>query len=99
MIEKDPNSNLSNNFQQNPEAPQKLTEWANEPDIRVLKHDFLTSKNANTPHLTKIRNWRDLMNIEGSAKPVKVKGRSAVQPKLIRRQAEWRYAALTDPFL
>ena len=27
------------------------------------------------------------------------KGRSKVQPKLIRRQAEWRYAALSEPFL
>lgn len=39
------------------------------------------------------------MNIEGSAKPQKIKGRSSVQPKLIRRQAEWRYSALSEPFL
>lgn len=39
------------------------------------------------------------MAVRGSAKPTKVKGRSSVQPKLIRRQAEWRYSALTEPFL
>src|SRR5690606_597181 len=39
------------------------------------------------------------MNVRGKAKPPTVKGRSSVQPKLIRRQAEWRYSALTEPFL
>ena len=39
------------------------------------------------------------MNVRGKAKPPAIKGRSQVQPKLIRRQAEWRYSALTEPFL
>jgi hypothetical protein len=39
------------------------------------------------------------MHVRGAAKPPKIKGRSQVQPKLIRRQAEWRYSALTEPFL
>lgn len=30
---------------------------------------------------------------------LKTDGRSAVQPRLIRKQAEWRYPGLTEPFL
>ena len=39
------------------------------------------------------------MACKGKSRPTKIKGRSSVQPKLIRRQAEWRYSALTEPFL
>ena len=49
--------------------------------------------------MTQIREWNDLMEVKGKAKPPKVKGRSQVQPRLVRRQAEWRYAPLSEPFL
>src|SRR5690606_30472794 len=49
--------------------------------------------------MAKIRKWRDLRDVTGEARPPKVKGRSSVQPKLVRRQAEWRYSALSEPFL
>jgi hypothetical protein len=83
----------------NESQDDKLTNWKNEPDIRQLKADFELAKQAHDLHIAKIDKWHDLMFIKGEAKPKKVKGRSAVQPKLIRRQAEWRYAALTEPFL
>lgn len=80
-------------------AVEKLTDWENEPDLLTLKGDFDASKSYQQTHVAKIKKWQDLMNIEGSAKPQKIKGRSSVQPKLIRRQAEWRYSALSEPFL
>ena len=39
------------------------------------------------------------MRVEGSAKVNTPKGSSQIVPKLIRKQAEWRYPALSDPFL
>lgn len=81
------------------EATSKLTDWANEPSLRQLKVDFDQSKPAHDSQVGRIKHWQDLMNVTGSQKPPKVKGRSQVQPKLIRRQAEWRYSALTEPFL
>lgn len=78
---------------------QKLTEWENEPSMRQLKGDYDQAKPAHDAQIGKINEWNDLMNVTGKAKPKKVKGRSSVQPKLIRRQAEWRYSALTEPFL
>ncbi|AEJ81607.1 portal protein [Erwinia phage vB_EamP-S6] len=80
-------------------AVEKLTDWANEPDLLTLKGDLDAAKPYQQTQVTKIKKWQDLMNIEGKAKPQKIKGRSSVQPKLIRRQAEWRYSALSEPFL
>lgn len=77
----------------------KMTEWENEPTQKDLKEDFEAAKITQTDFITKIKVWRDLLNITGSAKIKPVKGRSSVQPKLIRRTAEWRYSALTEPFL
>ena len=57
------------------------------------------AKPAHDQLIRNIDRWNDLMQVKGTAKPPKVKGRSQVQPKLIRRQAEWRYSALTEPFL
>lgn len=76
-----------------------LTEWSNEPKLADLKGDLEAAQGSHDAQLVKIKHWEDLRTVSGSAKPKKVKGRSSVQPKLIRRQAEWRYSALTEPFL
>lgn len=77
----------------------KLTNWKNEPDIISLKEDFKGAEQEQSKMLSKIKDWRDLKNVEGVYKPKKVKGRSSIQPKLIRKQAEWRYPTLSEPFL
>lgn len=77
----------------------KLTNWANEPTIATLKADLEQSKSAHDAHISKVKKWNDLHYVTGSAKPPAIKGRSSIQPKLIRRQAEWRYSALSEPFL
>lgn len=84
---------------ENRPASQKLTNWKKEPGKSDLYADFLAAKTSHDTQITKINKWNDLLMIEGKAKPQQIKGRSSVQPKLIRRQAEWRYSALTEPFL
>ena len=79
--------------------PAKLTDWANEPSPQLLRQDLEMAKLSHDSQVSKIQGWNDLMYIKGKAKPPKVAGRSSVQPKLIRRQAEWRYSAMTEPFL
>ena len=64
-----------------------------------MKHDLDQAKPAHDSQMLKIRKWGDLLAVKGKHTPPKVKGRSSVQPKLIRRQAEWRYSALTEPLL
>lgn len=86
-------------FASSPEAAPKMTDWVNEPTLLSLKQDFEVAKTYHDDHVLKVNKWNDLLHITGDAKPPKVKGRSSVQPKLVRRQAEWRYSALTEPFL
>ncbi|MBL4703245.1 MAG: hypothetical protein JKY54_01910 [Flavobacteriales bacterium] len=78
---------------------QKLTDWTKEPTVLDLKDDLQAAKPSHDDQSRKIGHWNDLRNITGTVKMGKIKGRSSVQPKLIRRQAEWRYSALSEPFL
>ena len=81
------------------ENNQKLTDWKNEPTIMTLKADLESAKPSHDAQMSKIQHWTDLLNVEGKCKPKVRQGQSSVQPKLIRRQAEWRYSALSEPLL
>lgn len=78
---------------------EKLTDWAKEPSIMDLKADLDATKPSHDAQIAQINRWNDLRNVTGSQRPKRIKGRSSVQPKLIRRQAEWRYSALSEAFL
>jgi hypothetical protein len=86
-------------YPQSAEQPSKLTSWKKEPSLLDLKNDFDSAKSAHDTAVGKINHWTNLNKVEGAAKPKHQKGRSSVQPKLVRRQAEWRYSALSEPFL
>ncbi len=77
----------------------KITEWKNEPTVAELKKDFEVARSYHDEQCGKIKHWLHLLNVSDECAPRKLKGRSNVQPKIIRRQAEWRYSALTVPFL
>lgn len=76
-----------------------MTDWNSPPTVQDLKNDFTESDATRTSQETKVREWLDNLHVTGKAKPKSRKGRSEAQPKLIRKQAEWRYAALSEPFL
>jgi len=90
---------MSQDIQKSTDVGDKLTDWANEPTLLDLKADFDNSKTAHDSQMLKIQKWNDLLHVTGTEKIPKVKGKSSVQPKLVRRQAEWRYSALSEPFL
>ena len=77
----------------------KLTDWTNEPSVEDLKKDLTEANTSHGEAVRKIEGYLNALFIEGDAKPAKIKGRSSIQPKLIRKQAEWRYASLSEPFL
>lgn len=77
----------------------QLTKWENQPTIEDIKADLEEAQPFHDAHVAEVENWLDNMHIRGKAKPKTSKGRSSVQPKLIRKQAEWRYASLSEPFL
>lgn len=74
-------------------------EWSNAPTVGELEHDYIEANASHSAMVSKISGWLDNLNLTGSAKFNPPKGRSGVQPKVIRKQAEWRYASLSDPFL
>ncbi len=76
-----------------------FTTWVNEPKLTDLKQDYEDARSSHTAHVSKVNTWLDNLNITGKAKIAKRTGRSSIVPKLIRKQAEWRYASLSEPFL
>lgn len=76
-----------------------LTKWKNAPNIRDLKQDLEDSKSYHDAQVTKVAVWLDNLNVTGTATIKGTNGNSKMVPKLIRKQAEWRYAALSEPFL
>ena len=77
----------------------KLADWKKTPTVANLKQDFEDSKPDKDLHVSAVNLWLDNLNMTGTASPKKVEGRSSISPKLIRKQAEWRYASLSEPFL
>lgn len=81
------------------EEAKPLTEWTKEPKLSELKQDYNDARQVTNTRIAEIDNWLDFYHVRGVAKPKTRAGSSSVQPKLIRKQAEWRYAALSEPFL
>lgn len=77
----------------------KLTNWKNEPSIRQIKQHFTDASTFHDSHVENVKDWLNYLNITGNVKRKVTTTRSSVSPKLIRKQAEWRYAALSEPFL
>lgn len=75
----------------------KLTKWKKEPSLQDLKRDLENTKTSHDEFVGNLDRWVKLYDApkHGSAK---TKG-SRVTPKLIRKQAEWRASALSEPFL
>ena len=73
--------------------------WTKVPTVRELKQDQADARPIHDAQQLKITEWLDNLNLTGSAAVKKVLGQSSIQPQLIRKQAEWRYAALSEPFL
>ena len=74
-----------------------LVDWENPPKIEDLKQDLTEAQSAHSDHIIDVEKWLDALN--GKQKLSTKPGRSKIVPKLIRKQAEWRYAALSEPFL
>lgn len=82
---------------------ERLTDWAYEPTIEDIKGDLEYARQENLDQRSNVEGWLALRNASGAESGKKGKapipGRSTVQPKLIRKHNEWRYPALSEPFL
>lgn len=76
---------------------KNLVDWVNPPTVKDLKGDLSEATPNHSSHVEKVNKW--LEALKGDLKVKTMEGRSKIQPKLIRKQNEWRYAALEEPFL
>ena len=77
-----------------------ITDWKKEPTLEDLRQDLEFARQETDDQKSNVEGWLDLRNATGAEAPKKARpGRSAVQPKLIRKHNEWRYPALSEPFL
>ena len=75
----------------------RMPDWANTPTIADLRNDLQGATTSHNIHVQNVTTWIKALRAETNIKTIE--GRSKVQPKLIRKQNEWRYAALEEPFL
>lgn len=82
-------------------SDDRLTDWAKEPTISDIKGDLEYARQETNDQKMNVEGWLNLRNTKGpeSGKKSKSPGRSSVQPQLIRKHNEWRYPALSEPFL
>ena len=76
-----------------------LTNWKNAPKLEDLKQDYQEALPSFDTQKTQIALWLDNLFVRNKAQVDVPKGNSRIVPKLIRKQAEWRYPALSEPFL
>lgn len=76
---------------------KRLVDWTNPPSVRDLKADLSEAMSNHNQHINKVNDW--IAALRGELKIKTIEGRSKVQPKLVRKQNEWRYSALEEPFL
>lgn len=82
------------------QGSKPMTKWKNEPTLMDLRAELEFARQETNEQKANINGWLDLRNTTGAEAPKKAKqGRSAVQPKLVRKHNEWRYPALSEPFL
>ena len=74
-----------------------LVDWKNPPSLADLKQDLESAQVAHQVHIDEVDAW--LRVLAGDQTINAKRGRSKLVPRLARRQAEWRYAALSEPFL
>lgn len=71
--------------------------WKNEPTFDDLNKDREAAGNYQNTIRENLNRWEESRD---GGKPIKVKkGKSSDRPKLIRKQNEWKYPTLEEPFL
>ncbi|MCI4437447.1 MAG: hypothetical protein JHC33_11630 [Ignisphaera sp.] len=81
------------------DADTKLQpKWKNEPTFNDLSKDLRMSDTSHTMFREALLQRNEQF---AGGKPIvtNAKGKSTTRPKLIRKQAEWKYASLEEPFL
>lgn len=74
-----------------------LTSWSNEPTFQDLNNDLEASSSFHEDHKKKLLQWEE--DRDGGKKINAAPGKSTARPKVIRKNNEWKYPAMEEPFL
>lgn len=72
-------------------------DWKNPPKLADLKADVEGARGSHQEHINYVDHCEKIYKAKLAIKVPK--GKSAIQPKMARKQAEWRYPSLEEPFL
>ena len=75
-------------------SQDKFTNWKNEPKFDDLEKDRLNGSSANSILRENLLTYEEIRN--GGKDIAKRPGKSVTRPKLVRKQNEYKYAALED---
>lgn len=83
---------------------KSMVEWKNPPSVNDLRADLTAAVPDHDLAVTRIDNYLKEFDLEYNEnvnrnKNKKKKTKSEFKSRLIRKQAEWRYPALSEPFL
>lgn len=93
-------ASFENRSEQQLEEKLRPEGWEKPPTLKELKQDFEDAKPSHDAIVQKVQLWLDNLHVRGKARHVPANSNSSSHvPQLIRKQAEWRYAALSEPFL
>lgn len=79
----------------------RLTDWEKEPTVEDLREDLMMAKPLHEEMEANLDRWEKNLRAQNASQNPSggTEKRSKIQPKLIRKHAEWRYPTLTEPFL
>ena len=98
MLGEESGIDMGNNIIEAADTLKKLRpDWKNEPSFDDLNADFIEATYSHETFKAKLIIRKE--NFEGGKHIEAPKGRSNHRPKLIRKNAEWKYPSIEDPFL
>ena len=71
--------------------------WENEPTFQDLKNDWEMANSSHEYYKSKLLGYAEAR--DGGKKINARPGKSTARPKVVRKNAEWKYPKLEDPFL
>lgn len=93
------------------QAPNLKPDWKEAPSVQDLRYDYTSAKPDHDSMVATVTHWVKVL--EGTSETViekikeaqkkpehsKLKTKSTYVSKLVRKQCEWRYPSLSEPFL
>lgn len=80
-----------------PEGSSKFVDWINAPTYKDLNADLDAARSDHDKYVARLKEYR--VNYNGGKDIKALPNKSTVKSMLIRKQSEWRYPVLEEPFL